>query len=480
MEKKHKIFGIGIGRTGTKSLNEALRILGYKCIHWSPDKATKREVISGTKVSRMVEKRDVIIDTVLPILHYREYAKRFPDAKFILTTRNEQGWLKSIKKHTMGIRINNSENFSAELYGSLILKGWDFGKERDKELLKLFRKYNKEVETFFKDSPSRLLKIDITSGEGWEKLCKFLKKPIPKIKFPNKRNPKNYSNFYNAHFKRDTLALLTMILPRMEINHLEQWIKYHYNLGVRHIWIVHDKPLIGDIALSQTGGRVWKKKPQSNFNLHLSDKSSVLEIEKIIEKCEIDLPYINIRFISINEISKSPDKDIAKRQVESANIISSIMEGVVDWVGLIDVDEILPKNIIKRLDTINKDDPKISTIRMARQRLMGNRFKNGKPLNYNEIDESWGVIPDPNLKYMGNGKSFVKPCLGYWDSPHRAYTVKTKKDMISSDINFMHFRGIDVSQKAIDLGWDKVYLWAREHRNKRKYWKHKKSFDEML
>lgn len=105
----NKIFGIGIGRTGTKSLTEALRILGYKCIHWSPDKATQREVISGTKISRIVEKRDVIIDTVLPILHYKEYAKRFPDAKFILTTRDEQGWLKSIKKHTMSMRINKKK-----------------------------------------------------------------------------------------------------------------------------------------------------------------------------------------------------------------------------------------------------------------------------------------------------------------------------------------------------------------------------------
>ena len=266
----------------------------------------------------------------------------------------------------------------------------------------------------------------------------------------------------------------------MEIDHLEQWIKYHYNLGVRHIWIVHDKPIINDIALNQIRGRIWRKKPQSNFNLHLSDKASLLEIEKIIEKCETSLPYINIRFISINEISKSPDKDIAKRQVESANIISSIMEGVVDWVGLIDIDEILPENIIKRLETINKSNSKISTIRMARQRLMGNRFKNGKPLSYNKIEESWGVIPDSNLKYMGNGKSFVKPCQGFWHSPHRAYAIKDKKDLISSDINFIHFRGIDISQKTIGLGWDRVYLWARKHRNKRKYLKHIKALNKIL
>ena len=32
---------------------------------------------------------------------------------------------------------------------------------------------------------NKLLIIDICNGDGWSKLCDFLKKPIPSIGFPN-------------------------------------------------------------------------------------------------------------------------------------------------------------------------------------------------------------------------------------------------------------------------------------------------------
>ena len=65
---KNKIFGLGIGRTATKSLTSALSILGYDCLHWAPDLATALEVTSGSKVSRITEQKDAIIDTILPLL----------------------------------------------------------------------------------------------------------------------------------------------------------------------------------------------------------------------------------------------------------------------------------------------------------------------------------------------------------------------------------------------------------------------------
>jgi 3'(2'), 5'-bisphosphate nucleotidase len=37
---------------------------------------------------------------------------------------------------------------------------------------------------YFKDRPQDLLVIDVTAGEGWEKLCPFLGKPTPDIPFP--------------------------------------------------------------------------------------------------------------------------------------------------------------------------------------------------------------------------------------------------------------------------------------------------------
>ena len=42
--KNYKIFGIGLGKTGTTSLARALNILGYKTNHYpNPDKMLKRD-----------------------------------------------------------------------------------------------------------------------------------------------------------------------------------------------------------------------------------------------------------------------------------------------------------------------------------------------------------------------------------------------------------------------------------------------------
>jgi hypothetical protein len=44
--------------------------------------------------------------------------------------------------------------------------------------------HEREVEAFFADAPQRLLVLDICAGEGWEKLCPFLGRPVPRQPFP--------------------------------------------------------------------------------------------------------------------------------------------------------------------------------------------------------------------------------------------------------------------------------------------------------
>jgi hypothetical protein len=42
----------------------------------------------------------------------------------------------------------------------------------------------KNVLEYFKNRPDDLLIIDICAGQGWEKLCPFLDKPLPQYPFP--------------------------------------------------------------------------------------------------------------------------------------------------------------------------------------------------------------------------------------------------------------------------------------------------------
>ena len=56
-----------------------------------------------------------------------------------------------------------------------------------------YDEHNKQVIAYFKDKPSQLLVMNITEGDGWEKLCKFLNKPIPNKAFPHKNKAPIFS-----------------------------------------------------------------------------------------------------------------------------------------------------------------------------------------------------------------------------------------------------------------------------------------------
>jgi hypothetical protein len=52
-----------------------------------------------------------------------------------------------------------------------------------------YNRHYEDVRRYFADRPNDLLEMDITKGDGWEKLCPFLELPIPDKPFrkANKR-----------------------------------------------------------------------------------------------------------------------------------------------------------------------------------------------------------------------------------------------------------------------------------------------------
>lgn len=61
-QKAHdKLFGIGFGRTGTKSLTEALRYLGFNIVHYPTDSETIRSICRGEPPLDVIDRSDGII-----------------------------------------------------------------------------------------------------------------------------------------------------------------------------------------------------------------------------------------------------------------------------------------------------------------------------------------------------------------------------------------------------------------------------------
>ena len=194
-----KVFGIGLSRTGTHSLNRALNILDYHSIHWR-NPYTKNVV--GDDDSPLYDGfTDVSISYRFEALY-----KIFPNAKFIFTTRNEQSWVKSISIHyensrsifspdqlSLNDQVQRFNGALGEIEGNLYSNHTSWKNA--------FREFETRVRAFFSDKPKdRFLKLAITEGDGWDKLCAFLEKPLPEIPFPNaNKGPAHMNHKWEQH-----------------------------------------------------------------------------------------------------------------------------------------------------------------------------------------------------------------------------------------------------------------------------------------
>ncbi|MFZ5789775.1 MAG: sulfotransferase family protein [Pseudomonadota bacterium] len=176
-----QFLGVGLSKTGTSSLHRAMRILGFKSLHY--DAVRLKNVILGIDNSpdfKIYDDLDVVSD--LPsAFFYKEFARAYPNLKFILTVRDEDEWWVSIRNHYRRhpVRSERDNPFRWHLrhyvYGSAIPNEFLFKKR--------FRDHNQAVMATIQ--ADRLLVMNITAGDGWAALCDFVERPQPRgVPFP--------------------------------------------------------------------------------------------------------------------------------------------------------------------------------------------------------------------------------------------------------------------------------------------------------
>ncbi len=177
----HKVFGIGLNKTGTTTLQHCGTALGYHC------SGSSRQFLKEVKIrnnlsnlEKHVDYYDLFQDWPWPLL-YREVDRIAPGSKFILTVRrNEQAWLESLKKHSMRTRpIRHSRK---------IVYGHRYPHYYPDEYLAVYRRHNDEVRSYFADRQNDFVELCWEHGDGWDKLCGFLGKEIPDAPFPHANN----------------------------------------------------------------------------------------------------------------------------------------------------------------------------------------------------------------------------------------------------------------------------------------------------
>ncbi|MFC1649231.1 sulfotransferase [Patescibacteria group bacterium] len=178
---KSRIFNIGFGKSGSSSLDVAMRILGYKCAHWKHKDERLLDIITRNQQNSKdllagLEEYDYLADFD-GHKYYKLIDKTYPGSKYILTLRNLDTWLVSMEKHVL--RNQNNPDYK---YDFLIIQ-----KEK---WAKFWKSYQRELVEYFKARPNDFLTMNIVAGDGWDKLCAFLDVQIPNKPFPhtNKTN----------------------------------------------------------------------------------------------------------------------------------------------------------------------------------------------------------------------------------------------------------------------------------------------------
>lgn len=170
-----RVWQIGLNKTGSNSLCEALKILGFNTLHNSKcDRQIIQLLHDKTFDNSEFSEYNGFLDDRYN-RYYKWLAKEFPDDKFIFTVRNVDDWINSRIIHVLYNRLTNRSKWL-----NINTNMW----KREFELL------NKEVNEFFATTENwhRLLTINIcddSSKSNWSKLCHFLDiTNIPEEEFP--------------------------------------------------------------------------------------------------------------------------------------------------------------------------------------------------------------------------------------------------------------------------------------------------------
>ena len=175
-KSRAKVFGVGTLKTGTTSLGSALEMLGFRHTHDNRERLLK-QIQAGNleSVFHWVDRHESFEDWPWPLI-YRELDARYPDSRFILTTRaNEDVWLKSMVRH--------AEKFGPT-QGRRLFFGYKMPHKHEADYVARYRQHNQEVRDYFKGRPGKLLEVCWEKGHGWRELCSFLNMAAPDAPFP--------------------------------------------------------------------------------------------------------------------------------------------------------------------------------------------------------------------------------------------------------------------------------------------------------
>lgn len=173
-----KVFGVGMHKTGTTSLAAALNALGFPCIHWHSPGWARRVWGHPDALDPWRAACDIPV-----ALMYRELDEAFPGAKFVLTVRNPNDWLRSVRKHFSREGNPHRDSWNRDRVTHRLHTAIYGRRDFDRtDMLVAYELHNRAVVEYFRDRPGDLL---IMCGHEWLPLAEFLGVAAPRGEYPH-------------------------------------------------------------------------------------------------------------------------------------------------------------------------------------------------------------------------------------------------------------------------------------------------------
>lgn len=190
------VIGSGLGRTGTKSLQTALNMLGVgPCHHMVEVFAHLESVALWVEAANGRPDWDAIFADYRSAVDYpsaaywRELAAYYPHAKIIHTVRDPDKWFDSTQATIFApdgfavSALNAGDATMSAFFRSVTGEMTDHLHDRA-FMTDYFRRHSEAVEATI--APDRLLVYQ--AGQGWEPLCSFLGVPVPDEPYPSENS----------------------------------------------------------------------------------------------------------------------------------------------------------------------------------------------------------------------------------------------------------------------------------------------------
>ncbi|KAF7560192.1 hypothetical protein G7046_g3953 [Stylonectria norvegica] len=239
--KEKQVIVLSFGRNGTLGLYRALQKLGYNPCHMGT------VFLGGEKELKMLkecyyqghsaqgkpyDKEDLQkwlgqYDSITDVTPYivDEVVAAWPDAKFILTTREPEAWYRSAES-TIFVKRTFFQNLVMDTLSFFDPLLWEMSGTKDiatqiffgdgefldkKAGIKTYKAYNEKArEMVPKD---QLLEVKLEDGLGFAQICPFLGKDVPEEPYPRTNAREEFQELYSSvigpHIKRAIARLIT-------------------------------------------------------------------------------------------------------------------------------------------------------------------------------------------------------------------------------------------------------------------------------